>query len=78
MNLSWNTHIYMHLIYCVKISCETDLYYKNYITKHSNNTFFDVKNKKNDHAQNWHGCSLTHGTNVDSLYKNPKITLFRE
>ena len=24
------------------------------------------------------GCSLTHATNFDSLYKNPKITLFQE
>ena len=24
------------------------------------------------------GCSLTYGTNFDSLYKNPKITLFQE
>ena len=23
-------------------------------------------------------CSLTHGSNTDSLYKNPKITLFQE
>ena len=24
------------------------------------------------------GCSLTHGTNFDSSYKNMKITLFQE
>ena len=24
------------------------------------------------------GCSQTHGTNFDILYKNPKITLFQE
>ena len=29
-------------------------------------------------AIDYTGCSVTHGTNVDSLYKNLKITLFQE
>ena len=33
----------MYLPYWIKISCEKD---RKYISKHSNNTFFDVQNKR--------------------------------
>ena len=30
------------------------------------------------HLAVYTGCSLTHGTNFDSLYKNPIVALFQE
>ena len=41
-------------------------------------TLYIVLDRNDVNCYHYTGCSLIHGTNFDSLYKNPKITLLQE
>ena len=52
--------------------------YTNNISKCIMFGVYFMRTKSQLHILLYTGCSLTHGANFDSLYENPKITLFQE